>query len=77
MNVVLPELGEDVKEATVSFWHIDKGEKVNKDEDLLEMVTEKATFNVPAPTSGVLAEIMVEEGGIARVGQVIAIIEVK
>ena len=77
MKVVLPEIGEDVNEATVSFWHVDKGEKINEGDDLVEMVTDKATFNVPAPASGVLAETMFEEGQIAKVGQTLAIIEEK
>lgn len=77
MKVVLPEIGEDVNEATVSFWHVDKGEKINEGDDLIEMVTDKATFNVPAPASGVLTEIMFEEGQTVKVGQTLAIIEEK
>ena len=77
MKVVLPEIGEDVNEATVSFWHVDKGEKINEGDDLIEMVTDKATFNVPAPASGVLTEIMFEEGQTIKVGQTLAIIEEK
>lgn len=77
MNVVLPKIGEDVNEATVSFWHINKGEKINKGDDLVEMVTDKAAFNVPSPASGVLTKVMFEEGQTAKVGQTIAIIEEK
>jgi len=77
MKVVLPEIGEDVKEATVSFWHVEKGDKVNKGDDLVEMVTDKATFNVPAPNNGVLSEALVEEGQVAKVGETIAIIEIE
>ena len=77
MKVVLPEIGEDVNEAAVSFWHVDKGEKINEGDDLIEMVTDKATFNVPAPASGVLTEIMFEEGQTIKVGQTLEIIEEK
>lgn len=74
-EVRLPELGEDVKEATVSFWHFEKGGKVQEGQDLVEMTTEKATFNVPAPASGTLSDVLVEEGDVVKVGQVLAIIE--
>ena len=75
MNVIMPEIGEDIKEATVSFWHIDKGQKVNRDDDLVELVTDKATFNVPSPASGTLTELKFEEGQTIRVGDIIAVIE--
>lgn len=75
MDVVMPEIGEDVKEATVSFWHFEQGGKVNEGDDLIEMVTDKATFNVPAPTSGILTKIMFEEGETVKVGDIIATIE--
>ncbi len=76
-DVILPELGEDVAEAVVSFWHCEKGDQVEKGDDLVEMVTEKATFNVPAPASGTLTEIYLSEGQTAKVGEAIAAIEEK
>ena len=75
MYVVLPEIGEDVNEAVVSFWHCDQGGKINKGDDLIEMITDKATFNVPVPASGILTEIMFKEGETVKVGETIAIIE--
>lgn len=76
MEVKLPELGEDAGDAAkVSFWYYDEGEKVEEGEDLVEMVTDKATFNVPVPASGELKEIVVAEGDEAKVGDVLAIIE--
>ncbi|MBN1404982.1 MAG: hypothetical protein JW946_00500 [Candidatus Omnitrophica bacterium] len=75
MEVMLPEMGEDIKEATVSFWHFDEGEKVSEGDDLVEMVTDKASFNVPSPVAGVLSEILSQEGETAKIGDVIAIIE--
>ncbi|MFH0732046.1 MAG: biotin/lipoyl-containing protein [Candidatus Omnitrophota bacterium] len=77
MKVVLPEIGEGVIEATVSFWHVDEGAKVNEGDDLVEMITDKATFNVPAPTGGILKEILCKEGEMAKVGKTIAVIETK
>ena len=76
MEVKLPELGEDAGDsAKVSFWYYDEGEKVEEGEDLVEMVTDKATFNVPAPVSGDLKEIFIGEGDEAKVGDVLAVIE--
>ncbi len=75
-EVKLPELGEDAgKEATVSFWYVEDGGEIKKDEDLVEMVTDKATFNVPAPASGVVKEVGAVEGDKVEVGQLMAIIE--
>lgn len=72
MDFVLPKLGEGIEEATVSFWMCKKGDKINKGDDVIEMLTDKATFNAPAPASGVLKDILVKEGDIVKVGQKIA-----
>jgi len=74
-DVILPELGEGIEKATVSYWYFQKGQKINQNEDLVEMTTDKATFNVPASCSGVLSEILFEEGQEVKVGQTIAIID--
>jgi len=71
-DVILPPLAEGVEKAGVSYWHYDIGSSVKEGEDLVELVTDKATFNLPAPASGILKEILVREGGEARVGQVVA-----
>ncbi len=76
VEVMLPDLGKDAgKEATVSYWYVEKGGSVDKDADLVEMVTDKATFNVPSPAGGVLSEIAVLEGDKVAVGQLMAVIE--
>ena len=74
-KVTLPELGEGVKNAVVSYWHSEVGEKVNEGDDLVEMATDKATFNIPAPASGTVKEKFFEEGDTVQVGDTIAIIE--
>ncbi len=74
-EVVLPELGEEVNEATVSYWLHQEGDEVKEGEDLVEMTTDKATFNVPSPASGTLKEISAEEGETIKVGQKLAAIE--
>lgn len=76
VEVKLPDLGEDAgEEATVSFWYVEEGGEIGKDADLVEMVTDKATFNVPAPEGGVLREVAVVEGDKVKVGQLMAVIE--
>jgi len=73
-DVVLPELAEGVDKAVISFWHFEAGEVVREGNDLVEMMTDKATFNVPVPVSGKLESILAEEGQEISVGDVIAII---
>ncbi|MDP3804792.1 MAG: biotin/lipoyl-containing protein [Candidatus Omnitrophota bacterium] len=74
-EVKLPSIAEGVEKASVSYWHRNVGESVKEGEDLVELVTDKATFNLPAPISGMLKEVLVSEGDEARVGQVLAKIE--
>jgi pyruvate/2-oxoglutarate dehydrogenase complex dihydrolipoamide acyltransferase (E2) component len=77
-EVRLPALGDDEdapEEAKVSFWYVDEGESVEKDDDLVEMVTDKAAFSVPSPVSGKILSVLAKEGEAVRVGEVIATVE--
>ncbi|MDP2920783.1 MAG: lipoyl domain-containing protein [Candidatus Omnitrophota bacterium] len=71
----LPELAEGVNEAVVSFWHFKEGDSVKEGDEIVEMATDKAAFNVPCKFSGVLKKIAAKEGDTVKVGQVLAIIE--
>jgi len=76
VEVKVPELGgSDVTEADVSFWYYDEGEEVDEGEDLVEILTDKAAFNISAPASGTLAEVNAGEGETVKVGQVLGVIE--
>ncbi|OIO36342.1 MAG: hypothetical protein AUJ74_03045 [Candidatus Omnitrophica bacterium CG1_02_44_16] len=75
VKVYLPALGENITKATVSYWYFGDGAAVIEGNDLVEIVTDKATFNVPSPCSGVLVEIMAHEGDVCEVGDVLAVIE--
>ena len=75
-EVKLPPITEGVDKANVSYWHKAVGESVKEGDDLVELVTDKATFNLPAPVSGTLKEIFVNEGDEAKVGQVLANIDI-
>jgi len=74
-KVLLPKLGEGIEKATLSYWYFKEGEKVNEKDDLVELTTDKATFNLPSPCSGTLTEILFHEGDTVNVGEVLAIIE--
>lgn len=74
-KVVLPELGEGITKATVSYWFFKEGEKINEKDDLVELATDKATFNLPSPCSGMLSEIIFHEGDTVNIGEALAVIE--
>jgi len=73
-KVLLPELGNGIEKATVSFWFFKEGDTVKEKQDLVEFTTDKAAFNLPCPCSGVIAEIFFKEGDSVRVGEVLALI---
>jgi 2-oxoglutarate dehydrogenase E2 component (dihydrolipoamide succinyltransferase) len=73
-EIKVPALGESIKEATVGQWLKSAGDMVKADEVLLELETDKVTVEVNAPTSGILNEIRVKEGGVVTVGQVLGIV---
>jgi pyruvate dehydrogenase E2 component (dihydrolipoamide acetyltransferase) len=75
LKVTLPELAEGVGEATVSYWHFEEGDTIEEGQDLVELVTDKATFNLPSPCSGTLIEVLCGEGETVKVGETLAIIE--
>lgn len=74
MDVIMPQLGETVREGTVSCWRKQIGDAVSADEPLFDVETDKVTTEVPAPISGVLTQILVEEGVQVKVGTRLAII---
>jgi len=73
-NVLVPLLGEGVEEVTVTKWLKQEGDPVDELEPLLEVNTDKVDTEIPAPSSGVVLQIQVEEGVVAKVGQVLAVI---
>jgi len=75
VEVVMPQMGESVMEGTVIEWAKKVGDKVEVDETLLEIATDKVDTEVPSPESGVLVEILVEADQTVEVGQPIAIID--
>ncbi|HLV57722.1 MAG TPA: 2-oxoglutarate dehydrogenase, E2 component, dihydrolipoamide succinyltransferase [Natronosporangium sp.] len=74
VEVRLPALGESVTEGTVTRWLKEVGDRVEADEPLLEISTDKVDTELPAPAAGTLAEIRVHEDGVAAVGDVLGVI---
>lgn len=70
----MPQLGETVTEGTVTRWLKQVGESIGRDEPLFEVSTDKVDSEVPSPSSGVLAEIRVQEGETVDVGTVLAVV---
>ena len=67
-KILVPALGESITEATVSKWLKTKGDKVNSDEPLVELETDKVNVEVPAPSNGILENIAAREGETVNVG---------
>jgi len=71
-DVVMPQMGESIAEGTVSKWLKKVGDKVDRDEPLLEISTDKVDAEIPSPAAGVLTEILVKEGDTVPVNAVVA-----
>ena len=75
IDVVVPQLSESVAEATLLSWHKKIGEAVARDENLIDVETDKVVLELPAPAAGVLVEIIANDGDMVTSGQLIAKID--
>ncbi|KAA0217101.1 2-oxo acid dehydrogenase subunit E2 [bacterium] len=75
VDMLMPKMGESIAEATIVTWRKKPGDAVKKDEIILEISTDKVDSEVPAPTSGVLTDILFEKDATVEVGKVIARID--
>lgn len=73
-DVVMPQMGESIFEGTITKWLKKPGDKVQRDEPLFEISTDKVDAEIPAPASGVLQEIKVSEGNTVQVNTVVGVI---
>ncbi len=71
VELKVPEVGESITEVHISQWHKQIGQRVERDENLVEIESDKATVDMPAPVSGTLTQIVKQAGDVARVGEVI------
>ncbi|MFB6319276.1 dihydrolipoamide acetyltransferase family protein [Saccharicrinis sp. FJH54] len=76
-NIVMPKMGESIQEATITKWFVKPGDKVEEDDVLLEIATDKVDSEVPSPVDGVVKEVLFKEDDTVAVGEVIAIIDME
>lgn len=73
-KVIMPQMGESIFEGTLTKWLKKKGDRVERDEPLFEISTDKIDSEIPAPASGVLEDILVKEGETVQINTVVAVI---
>src|SRR5438034_3127511 len=74
-EVVMPQMGESIAEGTITKWLKQVGERVERDEPLFEISTDKVDAEIPSPAAGVLTEIRFKEGDTVEVNKVIAVLD--
>jgi pyruvate dehydrogenase E2 component (dihydrolipoamide acetyltransferase) len=74
-DVVMPQMGESIFEGTITKWLKKPGDKVQRDEPLFEISTDKVDAEIPAPASGTLKEIKIAEGATVQVNTVVGVID--
>src|SRR5215471_4434512 len=74
-DVVMPQMGESIVEGTLTKWLKKPGEKVERDEPLFEISTDKVDTEIPSPAAGVLADVLVEEGKTVGINTVVGHIQ--
>jgi len=72
IDVVMPQMGESITEGTLTRWLKKPGEKIDRDEPLFEISTDKVDTEIPAPAAGVLSEVLVQEGTTVAINSVVA-----
>jgi len=75
IEVKVPQLPESVADATLVSWHKSAGDRVSRDENLVDLETDKVVLEVPSPADGILKEIRIADGATVTSGQVLAILE--
>ena len=74
IELIMPKMGESITEATILSWLKKPGDKIEQDESVLEVATDKVDTEVPSTHAGVLKEILAKEGEVVKVGTAIAIL---
>jgi 2-oxoglutarate dehydrogenase E2 component (dihydrolipoamide succinyltransferase) len=76
IEMVMPKMGESIMEAKLLVWHKQVGQRIEKDETIAEVATDKVDTELPSLVSGIIKKIIVQEGEMAQVGKPMCIIEV-
>src|SRR5690349_22482279 len=74
-DVVMPQMGESIVEGTLTKWLKKPGERIERDEPLFEISTDKVDTEIPSPAAGTLSEVLVEEGKTVGINTVVARID--
>src|SRR6202047_2097199 len=75
VDVIMPQMGESIFEGTITKWLKKPGDRIERDEPLFEISTDKVDAEIPAPSAGVLKEIKVSEGQTVPIQTVVAVID--
>ncbi len=75
IEVKVPQLPESVADATLVAWHKKAGDSVRREENLVDLETDKVVLEVPAPADGVIKQIVAADGAVVTSGQLLAILE--
>jgi 2-oxoglutarate dehydrogenase E2 component (dihydrolipoamide succinyltransferase) len=75
VEVKVPVLPESVQDATIATWHKQKGDRVRRDENLVDLETDKVVLEVPAPADGILSDILKPAGAVVHGGEILAVLQ--
>ncbi len=75
-QIVMPKLGESIQEGTITKWFVKEGDKVEEDDILFEVATDKVDSEIPSPVDGVVSKILYPENSLVAVGEVLALINI-
>ncbi len=73
-EIIMPKMGESIEEATITKWFVKEGDKIEEDDVLLEIATDKVDSEIPSPVEGIVQKVMYQQDEVVAVGSVIAII---
>ncbi len=74
-EVLMPDFGDEMEEATINKWYFEEGDAVEEGDNLVEVTGDGGTFQIAAPAAGILEEVFFEEGDDVEIGEVIATIQ--
>ena len=75
-QIVMPKLGESIQEGTITKWFVKEGDKVEEDDLLFEVATDKVDSEIPSPVDGVISKILFPENSLVAVGEILAVINI-
>ena len=73
-KIQMPKLGESVQEATITKWFVKEGDRIEEDEPLFEVATDKVDSEIPSPVDGIIKQIRFQLNDVVPVGEIVAII---